>query len=63
MTQKELIEKQRGSLLIFADRHGISKVCKTFGVSRTTYYKIKKQLVTTGSLKLKAIVFIKNDQY
>lgn len=50
MTTEDLIVKQRGSLLVYADRHGVSKACTTFGVSRTTYYKIKKQLVMTGSL-------------
>jgi transposase InsO family protein len=50
MTTQELIVKQRGSLLIYADRHGVSKACKNFGVSRTTFYKIKKQFLATGSL-------------
>ena len=50
MTTEEIIVKQRGSLLIYADRHGVSKACENFGVSRTTFYKIKKQWLATGSL-------------
>jgi len=50
MTHQDVIAKQRRSLLIYAARHGVTEACKTFGVSRTTYYKIKKQLITTGSL-------------
>jgi transposase InsO family protein len=50
MTHNDVIVKQRRSLLIYADRHGVTKACNTFGVSRTTYYKIKKQLITTGSI-------------
>jgi transposase InsO family protein len=51
MTQEQVIANQRRKLLIFAEHHGISKACKTFGVSRTTFYKIKKQLIQTGSLE------------
>lgn len=50
MTQEQLIVNQRRSLLIYAERHGISNACKVFAISRTTYYKIKKQLLKTGSL-------------
>lgn len=50
MTHQDVIAKQRRSLLIYAERHGVTEACKTFGVSRTTYYKIKKQLLTTGSI-------------
>jgi transposase InsO family protein len=51
MTKEQLIANNRKSLLIFAERQGISKACRLFGVSRTTYYKIKKQYVETGSLE------------
>jgi len=51
MTQQELIVKTRRSLLIFAQRHGVTKACRTFQVSRTTYYKIKEQFVRSGSLE------------
>ena len=51
MTQQELIVKTRRSLLIFAQRHGVTKACRTFQVSRTTYYKIKEQLIRSGSLE------------
>lgn len=50
MTQQQLIANQRSSLLVFSERHGVTKACQTFGVSRTTYYKIKKQFIATGSL-------------
>ena len=50
MTQTQLIENQRRSLLIFAQRQGVTKACNVFGVSRTTYYKIKKQFMETHSL-------------
>lgn len=50
MTQQELIVKQRRQLLIFAQRLGVKQACRTFGLSRTTFYKIKEQLVKTGSL-------------
>jgi len=50
MTQSELIEKQRRFLLIYAEKHGVSSACKAFGVSRTTFYKIKEQYLKTGSL-------------
>lgn len=51
MTQPQLIAQQRSSLLVFAERHNVSKACRAFGVSRTTYYKIKKQFIKTGSLE------------
>ncbi len=41
MTNEGVIVKQRGSLFIFADCHEVTEACKTFGMSRTTYYKIK----------------------
>lgn len=50
MTQEQLIVQNRKSLLICAQRQGISQACKTFNVSRTTFYKIKKQYIQTGSL-------------
>jgi transposase InsO family protein len=50
MTQQQLIVNHRKNLLIFAERHGITQACSTFGVSRTTYYKLKKQLLETGTL-------------
>lgn len=50
MTQTELIENQRRFLLIYAEKHGISEACKAFGVSRTTFYKLKEQFMKTGSL-------------
>lgn len=51
MTQQQLIANNRRSLLVFAQRHGISKACRAFGVSRTSYYKIKEQFISTGSLE------------
>lgn len=51
MTQKQLIVNQRRSLLIYAQRWGVSKACKTFSVSRTTFYKLKQQFIKTGCLK------------
>ncbi len=51
MTQQQLIVNTRRSLLIFAQRHGVTKACRVFGVSRTTFYSIKKQFLTTGSLE------------
>lgn len=53
MTQEQLISNQRRSLLIYAQHWGIAKACKTFGVSRTTFYKVKKQFIETGSLSPK----------
>jgi len=50
MTQEQLIAKDRRSLLIYAERNGAAKACKSFGVSRTTFYKIKRQFIETGSL-------------
>lgn len=50
MTQVQLIVKQRRSLLIYAERWGVTKACKTFNVSRTTFYKIKEHFIKTGSL-------------
>lgn len=51
MTQEQLIAETRKSLLIYAERKGITQACKTFNVSRTTYYKIKQQYLKTGSLE------------
>jgi transposase InsO family protein len=50
MTTEESIVNHRRSLLIYAERHGVSSACRAFGVSRTTYYKLKAQIVKTGSL-------------
>ena len=50
MTQNQLIEKQRRFLLIYAERKGVSQACKAFGVSRTTFYKIKTRFLETGSI-------------
>jgi transposase InsO family protein len=50
MTHEQLIINQRKNLLIYADRHGVSKACQIFGVSRTTFYKLKEQFLKTGSL-------------
>lgn len=50
MTQQEVIARTRRSLLIYAERNGITAACRAFNVSRTTFYKIKKQLIATGSL-------------
>jgi transposase InsO family protein len=50
MTTEDLIVNQRRSLLVYAERHGISKACRAFNVSRTTFYKLKAQLLHTGSL-------------
>lgn len=51
MTQQEVIAKARRSLLIYAQRNGITVACQAFNVSRTTYYKIKEQFLKTGSLE------------
>ena len=51
MTQQQLIVNSRRNLLISSQRQGIAGACKIFGVSRTTFYKIKKQFVETGSLE------------
>ena len=53
MTQQQVIAKQRKSLLIYSQRWGISQACKTFNISRTTYYKVKKQYIETGCLEPK----------
>ena len=50
MTKNEVIINTRRNLLIYADRNGISDACKNFGISRTTFYKIKKQFLLTGDL-------------
>lgn len=50
MTREQIIINQRKNLLIYAERHGISEACQVFGVSRTTFYKIKEQYLKTGSL-------------
>jgi transposase InsO family protein len=54
MTTAAVIEQNRRSLLIYAERQGISAACRAFGVSRTTFYKLKSQLLKTGSLAPKA---------
>jgi len=36
---------------IFAERKTVKEACATFGVSRTTFYKIKEQFIKTGSLE------------
>jgi transposase InsO family protein len=51
MTQQEVIAKTRRSLLIYAQRNGIATACRVFDVSRTTYYKIKKQFIDSGTLE------------
>ena len=51
MTQQEVIAKTRRSLLVYAQRNGITAACQAFNVSRTTYYKIKEQFIKTGSLE------------
>ncbi len=51
MTQQEVIAKTRRSLLIYAQRHGVTSACRDFQVSRTTFYKIKEQFIRTGSLE------------
>jgi transposase InsO family protein len=51
MTQQQVIANYRRKLLIFSERHGITKACQVFNVSRTTFYKIKKQFVETGQLE------------
>jgi transposase InsO family protein len=50
MTHQQVIESHRRSLLIFAQRQGVTEACRVFGVSRTTYYKIKEQFLHTHSL-------------
>lgn len=52
MTANQLIANQRKCLLLFAQRRGnIAEACRVFGVSRTTYYQIKNQLLTHGTLE------------
>lgn len=51
MTQVQVIANYRRKLLIFSEHHGITKACKVFNISRTTFYKIKKQFIQTGSLE------------
>jgi transposase InsO family protein len=51
MTQPELIAKNRRSLLVYAERNGVATACRDFKVSKTAFYKIKKQLLETGSLE------------
>jgi len=53
MTHNQSIAKTRRNLLIFAERKTVKKACETFGVSRTTFYKIKEQFLKTGSLEPK----------
>jgi transposase InsO family protein len=50
MTQEELIINSRKNLLVYAERHGVTKACRAFGYSRTSYYKYKEQYLKTGSL-------------
>lgn len=50
MTHTEVIINSRKNLLIYAQRHGVSKACRIFGVSRTSYYKLKKQFLKTQDL-------------
>lgn len=50
MTQQEVIARTRRSLLVYSERNGIAAACRAFNVSRTTYYKIKKQFIETGLL-------------
>lgn len=51
MTQQQVIVKIRRSLLIYAQRYGVTKACQSFQVSRTTFYKIKRQFIQSGSLE------------
>lgn len=51
MTQQQHIANSRRSLLVFAERNGVAKACRAFNVSRTMYYRIKKQFLATGSLE------------
>lgn len=51
MTHNQNIANTRRKLLIFAERSTVKKACETFGVSRTTFYKIKEQFLKTGSLE------------
>jgi len=53
MTQQQLIVNTRKNLLIFAQRHSITAACKAFGISKTTYYKIRNDFIKTGSLEPK----------
>ena len=50
MTTSDVIAQQRRSLLVFAERQGVTEACRAFGVSRTTFYKIKGQFLETGSV-------------
>ena len=63
MTHEQLIINHRKNLLVYANLHGISKACEAFGVSRTTFYKLKKQLLKTGSLapKIRAKPYMPNE--
>ena len=51
MTDTQLIARNRGSLLLYAERNGIAAACRTFAISKTTFYKIKKLYLQTGSLE------------
>ena len=42
MTKDEVIINTRRNLLIYAERHSVSKACRTFGIGKTSFYKIKK---------------------
>jgi transposase InsO family protein len=50
MTRDQVIVNERRSLLIYAQRNGVSQACRVFGLSRTSFYKIKTQYIKTGSL-------------
>lgn len=51
MTQEQLIANYRRKLLVFSEHHGVTKACQVFNISRTAFYKIKKQFVETGNLE------------
>jgi len=51
MTQEQVIANYRRKLLIFSEHHGVTKACQVFSISRTVFYKIKKQFVQTGNLE------------
>ncbi len=53
MTQQDVIEKNRKSLLVYAQRcKNVKKACEAFGVSRSTLYKVRKQLEKYGHVKV-----------
>jgi len=51
MTQEQVIANYRRKLLIFSEHHGVTKACQVFNISRTTFYKVKKQFIQTGNLE------------